>query len=60
MSSRTTNLVQFEGRIGVVTPYKQQMHLIRKIFEKEFGISALRMYEITTVVGSTGFVTCVG
>lgn len=46
--------VDFDGRIGIVTPYKEQHNQIRKMFQQQFGQSVLSMIDFNTVDGFQG------
>lgn len=46
--------VDFDGRIGIVTPYKEQHHQIRKLFQREFGQNILSTIDFNTVDGFQG------
>lgn len=39
----------FGGKIGVITPYKEQVRELKKQFKKRFGVSVLNSVEIASV-----------
>ncbi|ORY86980.1 AAA domain-domain-containing protein [Protomyces lactucae-debilis] len=46
--------IDFDGRIGIVTPYKEQFKVIRTLFTKEYGNSILSSIDFNTVDGFQG------
>lgn len=46
--------VDFDGRIGIVTPYKEQHFQIRRLFQREFGQSIISTIDFNTVDGFQG------
>lgn len=42
--------IDFGGRIGVITPYRQQKRLLQKELASRFGPKSLQAVEISTVV----------
>ncbi|EPY52157.1 ATP-dependent 5' to 3' DNA/RNA helicase Sen1 [Schizosaccharomyces cryophilus OY26] len=46
--------VNFTGRIGVITPYRQQLHELRKAFKDKFGKTIMSSVDIQTVDGFQG------
>ncbi|KAK9455857.1 SEN1 N terminal-domain-containing protein [Dipodascopsis uninucleata] len=46
--------VDFDGRIGVVTPYRQQMLELRNTFQRALGISGAHGIDFNTVDGFQG------
>lgn len=43
--------MKLDGRIGIITPYKQQLHELRYHFQKQLG-NDLGAIEINTVVST--------
>ncbi|WBW71087.1 ATP-dependent 5' to 3' DNA/RNA helicase Sen1 [Schizosaccharomyces osmophilus] len=46
--------VNFTGRIGVITPYRQQLHELRKAFKEKYGKTIMSSVDIQTVDGFQG------
>ena len=46
------------GRIGIVTPYKQQLHELKKQFRNVLSAEAYNVLDINTVVCVVGGVVC--
>lgn len=46
--------VDFDGCIGIVTPYKEQHNQIRRLFQQHYGQNVLSMIDFNTVDGFQG------
>ena len=46
--------VDFSDRIGIITPYKEQLRELKSRFSQAFGVKALSQIEINTVDGFQG------
>ncbi|KAI9139240.1 AAA domain-containing protein [Paraphysoderma sedebokerense] len=46
--------INFAGRVGIVTPYKQQLYLLRRKFQNRYGAGVLDHLDINTVDGFQG------
>ncbi|CCG81844.1 putative TRNA-splicing endonuclease [Taphrina deformans PYCC 5710] len=46
--------IDFDGRIGIVTPYKEQHSRIKRLFQQTFGQSILSAIDFNTVDGFQG------
>ena len=46
--------VDFDGRIGIITPYKEQHNTIKRLFQQEYGQSVLSTVDFNTIDGFQG------
>lgn len=45
---------QFAGKVGVISPYKEQIRNLRDVFQRKFGATILREIDFNTVDGFQG------
>ena len=45
---------QFAGKVGVISPYKEQIRNLREVFQRKFGASVFREIDFNTVDGFQG------
>lgn len=45
---------QFKGRIGIISPYKEQIRMLRDVFQRKFGSTILNEIDFNTVDGFQG------
>lgn len=45
---------QFKGRIGIISPYKEQIRVLKDVFRKKYGIGILNEIDFNTVDGFQG------
>ncbi|KAK9470014.1 SEN1 N terminal-domain-containing protein [Dipodascopsis tothii] len=52
--TRTYADIDFDGKIGVVTPYKQQLNELKNVFRRKFGQPIFQVVDFNTIDGFQG------